>query len=112
MKGKPKNEAVALSSTTELMNKDFPLGINGYTYVDLHQPLRLRDLHKTFEDSVRQHDHVDPHTGEEYFVYSCYNQDQGLDRVDFPNLNARLRQNTVQEKLSNLWLDYLLDSQT
>lgn len=56
--------------------------------------------------------HVDPHTGEEYFVYSCYNQDQDLDRVDFPNLNARLRQNTVQEKLSNLWLDHLLDSQT
>lgn len=55
--------------------------------------------------------HLDPHTGEEYFVYSCYNQDQDLDRVDFPNLNARLRQNTVQEKLSNLWLDYLLDSQ-
>ncbi len=53
--------------------------------------------------------HVDPHTGEEYFVYSCYNQDQDLDRVDFPNLNARLRQNTVQEKLSNLWLDYLFD---
>lgn len=56
--------------------------------------------------------HVDPHTGEEYFVYSCYKQDQDLDRVDFPNLNARLRQNTVQEKLSNLWLDYLLDTQT
>jgi len=92
MKGKPKNEAVALSSNTDLMNKDFPLGINGYTYADLHQPLRLRDLHKTFEDSVQQHD-------------------QDLGRVDFPNLNARLRQNTVQEKLSNLWLDYLLDSQ-
>ena len=56
--------------------------------------------------------HLDPHTGEEYFVYSCYNQDQELDRVDFSNLNARLRQNTVQEKLSNLWLDYLLDSKT
>lgn len=92
MKGKPKNEAVALSSNTDLMNKDFPLGINGYTYADLHQPLRLRDLHKTFEDSVQQHD-------------------QDLDRVDFQNLNARLRQNTVQEKLSNLWLDYLLNSQ-
>ena len=52
--------------------------------------------------------HVDPNTGEEYFVYSCYNQDQDLDRVDFPNLNARLRQNSVQEKLSNLWLDHLL----
>ncbi len=31
-----------------------------------------------------------------------------LDKVSFFNLNARLRQNTVQEKLSNLWLDYLL----
>lgn len=51
--------------------------------------------------------HVDPDTGEETFVYSCYNQDQELDRVDFPNLNARLRQNSVQEKLSNLWLDHL-----
>lgn len=55
--------------------------------------------------------HIDPHTGEEYFVYSCYNQDQELDRVDFTNLNARLRQNTVQEKLSSMWLDYLLESQ-
>ncbi len=54
--------------------------------------------------------HIDPESGEEYFVYSCYNQDQDLDRVDFTHLNARLRQNTVPEKLSNLWLDYLLDS--
>ncbi|QXP89783.1 FAD-dependent oxidoreductase [Methylococcus capsulatus] len=52
--------------------------------------------------------HVDPETGREYFVYSCYNQDQELDRVDFPNLQARLRQNSVQEKLSALWLDWLL----
>ena len=52
--------------------------------------------------------HVDAN-GEEYFVYSCYNQDQDLDKVDFPHLNARLRQNTVQEKLSNLWLDYLFE---
>jgi len=55
--------------------------------------------------------HVDPDTGKECFVYSCYNQDQDLDKVDFPHLNARLRQNTVQEKLSNLWLDYLLEKQ-
>ena len=56
--------------------------------------------------------HIDPETGEESFVYSCYNQDQPLDAVDFPNLRARLRQNTVQEKLSNLWLDHLLNSGT
>lgn len=54
--------------------------------------------------------HVSPDTGEEYFVYSCYNQDQELDRVDFNHLHARLRQNSVQEKLSNLWLDYLFES--
>jgi NADPH-dependent glutamate synthase beta subunit-like oxidoreductase/NAD(P)H-flavin reductase len=56
--------------------------------------------------------HKDPDTGAELFVYSCYNQDQDLDQVDFPHLNARLRQNTVQEKLSNLWLDYLLTKQS
>jgi hypothetical protein len=43
-------------------------------------------------------------------VYSCYNQDQDLDGVDFANLNARLRQNTVQEKLSNRWLTRLLQN--
>ncbi len=55
--------------------------------------------------------HIDAETGKEYFVYSCYNQDQDLDKVDFPHLNARLRQNSVQEKLSNFWLDYLLEKQ-
>jgi hypothetical protein len=52
---------------------------------------------------------IDPESGEEYFVYSCYNQDQELDRVDFENLAARLRQNSVQEKISNRWLDLLLE---
>jgi NADPH-dependent glutamate synthase beta subunit-like oxidoreductase/NAD(P)H-flavin reductase len=53
--------------------------------------------------------HVDPETGREEFIFSCYNQDQDLDRVDFDNLQARLRQNSVQEKLSNLWFEHLLD---
>ncbi|MGE0461974.1 MAG: FAD-dependent oxidoreductase [Vicinamibacterales bacterium] len=53
--------------------------------------------------------HVDPATGREEFIFSCYNQDQELDRVDFQNLQARLRQNSVQEKLSNLWFQHLLD---
>ncbi len=52
--------------------------------------------------------HVDPVTGKESFVFSCFNQDQPLDSVDFQNLRARLRQNTVVEKLSNLWLSRLL----
>ena len=55
--------------------------------------------------------HVDPVTGKEEIIFSCFNQDQELDRVDFPNLAARLRQNTVQEKLANMWLDHLLQGQ-
>lgn len=49
--------------------------------------------------------HVNPHTGEELFVFSCFNQDQHLDFVDFKNLNERLRANSIQEKLANIWLD-------
>jgi hypothetical protein len=49
--------------------------------------------------------HIDPHTGKETVVFSCFNQDQPMDHVDFDNLAARLRLNTVQEKLTNLWLD-------
>ena len=56
--------------------------------------------------------HVDPATGKETIIFSCFNQDQEMDRVDFPNLAARLRQNTVQEKLANLWLDHLLRQKT
>jgi len=55
--------------------------------------------------------HVDPATGRETIIFSCFNQDQDIDRVDFPNLAARLRQNTVQEKLSNLWLSHLLQGE-
>ncbi|RPJ75470.1 MAG: pyridine nucleotide-disulfide oxidoreductase, partial [Acidobacteria bacterium] len=52
--------------------------------------------------------HRDPLTGKETIVFSCFNQDQLMDRVDFFNLNARLRQNTVQEKLTNQWLEQVL----
>jgi hypothetical protein len=52
--------------------------------------------------------HVDPATGKESFVFSCFSQDQKLDEVDFVNLRGRLRQNTVVEKLTNLWLTRLL----
>jgi NAD(P)H-flavin reductase len=52
--------------------------------------------------------HVDPSTGKETIIFSCLNQDQPMDHVDFKNLAARLQQNTVQEKLSNLYLDCLL----
>ena len=52
--------------------------------------------------------HKDPATGEETVVFSCFNQDQSLDRVDFSNLRARLSQNGVQEKLTKLWIDRCL----
>ncbi|MBS1517830.1 MAG: FAD-dependent oxidoreductase [Bacteroidetes bacterium] len=53
--------------------------------------------------------HTDPETGKETFVFSCFNQDQHLDQVDFDNLNQRLRTNSVLEKLSNIYLTCLLN---
>ena len=53
--------------------------------------------------------HVDPETGKEITpVFSCFNQDQELDSVDFAHLKSRLRQNSILEKLGNSWLSYLL----
>jgi len=52
--------------------------------------------------------HVDPRTGKETWVFSCFNQDQRLDQVDFVNLNQRLRGNTVLEKVADLYLAQLL----
>jgi NADPH-dependent glutamate synthase beta subunit-like oxidoreductase/NAD(P)H-flavin reductase len=49
--------------------------------------------------------HRDPATGIESVVFSCFNQDQDLDHVDFDNLRARLGQNGVQEKLTRMWID-------
>jgi NADPH-dependent glutamate synthase beta subunit-like oxidoreductase/NAD(P)H-flavin reductase len=54
--------------------------------------------------------HVDKETGEETYVYSCFNQDQCLDKVDFPHLNERLKQNGVQEKLTAKWIEHCLDN--
>jgi NADPH-dependent glutamate synthase beta subunit-like oxidoreductase/NAD(P)H-flavin reductase len=50
----------------------------------------------------------DPKTGEEIVVFSCFNQDQGLDRVDFAGLHQRLTQNSLEEKLTALWIDRCL----
>ncbi len=49
--------------------------------------------------------HTDPVTGERTVVFSCFNQDQRLDWVDFGALNERLRQNGTQEKLTAQWID-------
>ena len=52
--------------------------------------------------------HRDPATGKTTYVFSCFNQDQELDRVDFPGLRERLGQNSVQEKLTAMWIDRCL----
>jgi NADPH-dependent glutamate synthase beta subunit-like oxidoreductase/NAD(P)H-flavin reductase len=49
--------------------------------------------------------HRDPVTGKGSVVFSCFNQDQEIDRVDFACLRQRLRQNSVQEKVAALWID-------
>ncbi len=51
---------------------------------------------------------TDPITGIRTVVFSCFNQDQALDRVDFPALNERLRQNSLAEKLTGQWIDRAL----
>jgi hypothetical protein len=48
--------------------------------------------------------HRDPKTGRITYVFSCFNQDQPLDQVDFAALNQRLTQNSLQEKQSAAWL--------
>jgi NAD(P)H-flavin reductase len=49
--------------------------------------------------------HKDPATGVESVVFSCFNQDQELDKVQFAGLRGRLTQNGVQEKLTRHWID-------
>ena len=52
--------------------------------------------------------HRDPTTGKQTVVFSCFNQDQDLDQVDFAGLAARLGQNALQEKLAAQWIDRAL----
>ncbi|CAA7615472.1 conserved hypothetical protein [Candidatus Terasakiella magnetica] len=52
--------------------------------------------------------HKDPVTGEEKVVFTCFDQDQPLDKVDFVSLAERLTQNSTWEKLSKVWIDRCL----
>jgi hypothetical protein len=52
--------------------------------------------------------HRDPISGKVTYVFSCFNQDQPLDAVDFPALDLRLQQNAVQEKLTAQWVAHTL----
>jgi NADPH-dependent glutamate synthase beta subunit-like oxidoreductase/NAD(P)H-flavin reductase len=49
--------------------------------------------------------HRDPTTGIETIVFTCLNQDQEMDRVDFAVLRQRLGQNSLQEKLTARWIN-------
>ena len=50
----------------------------------------------------------EPVTGETSYVFSCFNQDQPPDSVDFKGLNERLKQNSLAEKLSAGWLKHCM----
>lgn len=55
--------------------------------------------------------HIDPVTGKETYVFSCFNQDQAQDTMDWQHLAARLRQNTLLEKLSGRYVQTLLEKE-
>ncbi len=48
--------------------------------------------------------HIDPLTGKITVVFSCFNQDQALDHVDWNNLRQRLTQNSLPEQQTAQWL--------
>jgi NADPH-dependent glutamate synthase beta subunit-like oxidoreductase/NAD(P)H-flavin reductase len=52
--------------------------------------------------------HIDPATGKTTWVFSCFNQDQPLDLVDFGTLNERLKQNSLAEKLTAQWIRHCM----
>jgi NADPH-dependent glutamate synthase beta subunit-like oxidoreductase/NAD(P)H-flavin reductase len=52
--------------------------------------------------------HRDAVTGETSWVFSCFNQDQLLDSVDFSALNERLKQNSLAEKLTAKWIRHCM----
>jgi len=53
----------------------------------------------------------DPATGKVTYVFSCFDQDQPLDCVDFHALSDRLRQNSLAEKLTAQWIAHCLPGQ-
>ncbi|QKX01370.1 oxidoreductase [Wolbachia endosymbiont of Cruorifilaria tuberocauda] len=51
--------------------------------------------------------HINTETGKESFIYSCSNQDQNMEFVDFDFLSERLMQNSLQEKLTAKWVEHV-----
>jgi NADPH-dependent glutamate synthase beta subunit-like oxidoreductase/NAD(P)H-flavin reductase len=55
--------------------------------------------------------HRDPATGKTTYVFSCFNQDQDLDKVDFTGLRDRLGQNSLSEKMTSRWIRHCLEQE-
>jgi NADPH-dependent glutamate synthase beta subunit-like oxidoreductase/NAD(P)H-flavin reductase len=56
---------------------------------------------------------IDPETGQRTrAVFSCAGQDQPLAWIDLDNLSARQEQNRLTDRLSSLWLDYVLERES
>lgn len=45
--------------------------------------------------------------GEWEYFYSCSQQDQNMDSLDFTHLHNRCEQNSLSEKLSKMWINFL-----
>lgn len=52
--------------------------------------------------------HKDHNTGKTFHIFSCFNQDQEIDSVDWGMLSERLKQNSVQEKQTAALIDHCL----
>ncbi len=50
---------------------------------------------------------IDPKTGQEKFFYACLQQDQKMSEIDFDFLKNRCGQNSLSEKLTNIYLQNL-----
>lgn len=57
--------------------------------------------------------HLDPETKQpKEVVFTCFNQDQPMDCVDFANLRQRLKINSLSEKLASRYLDVLQSAES
>lgn len=45
--------------------------------------------------------------GQVQYFYSCANQDQNMDNLDFEHLHNRCQQNSLAQKISRLWIEFL-----
>lgn len=45
--------------------------------------------------------------GEFEYFYACTGQDQDMDKVDYNHLTARCDQNSLQEKMTKMWIEYI-----